>query len=384
MASRTQTANLQGGVASAQPTQAQAVVPFDQASHKGMEQGPTYVVTPTTAQQQLGPVPLPASGYLRRVLIEVKTTTAGVGAVTPSGDYPFNILNLVRLQDTNGAPIFELTGYNTLLSNTYGDNMDPRVDPDYSASGLTPGIEPYIPVEINPTGLGSLANMSASSAFKLTMIVDTIANIWTSAPATTIPTFTITVFMDFWTLPAQRDMLGRPQMQAPPYSGTVQLWTQQPNVSLNVGNNRTQITRTGNLFRTAVFVTRVTAVRSEAPFPDPLTLKWDDRDLVIADRITLRKILREYSENLPARDVGVYAFNYNYGELRSAGGNGINSWLPTVTSTRYELNGASAGAGTVDIIINDVSVAPQQPSQRAAESGLGYKPPVPQSVPGAV
>lgn len=379
-----QTANLTGGPGAAPPTQAAPVVPFDQASHKGMEAGPTFTVTPTTSQQQLGPNPLPASGYLRRVLIETPSNGNGAGAATGAGDFPFNLWALIRLQDTNGAPIFEMTGYNTLLADVYGDNLDPRFDSDFANTSANPNIEPYIPIEINPTGLGALANMSASSAFKLTLIMDTIANIWTSAPATTIPTFSVKVFMDFWTLPGNQDMIGRGQQQAPPFSGTVQLWTQQPNVSVNTGNNRTQVNRTGNLFRTVIFVARVTNVRSEVPFPDPFTLKWDDRDLMIADRQTVRKVMREYLENLTARDVGVYVFAYNYGEDRSSGANGINSWLPTVTATRYELNGSSAGAGTVDILINDVTVAPQQPSQRAAETGLSYKPPVPQSVAGAV
>lgn len=378
-----QTANLQGGPAAAAPTQAQAVVPFDQASHKGMEAGPVFTAQPGAAQVQLGPSPLPASGYLRRVLLEVTEAIAGVGAATGQPDFPFSVFALVRLQDTNGAPIFEMSGYNTLLANVYGDNLDPRFDTDYSTAAANPIIEPYIPIEINPTGLGALANMSASSAFKLTLIVDTSANIWSSAPATTIPTFRIAVFMDFWTLPADTDMLNRRQQQAPPFSGTVQLWTQQPNVSLNAGNNRTQVTRTGNLLRTVIFVTKAGGARSEVPFPDPFTLKWDDRDLMIADRQTVRKIMREYLENLTARDVGVYAFVYSYGESRDLGANGINSWLPTVTSTRYELNGSSGSAGTVDILINDVSVAPTQPAQRAQESGLGYKPPTPSSSYGA-
>src|SRR6266496_1093272 len=54
-------------------------VPFNQASHHGCEQGPSFVVTPSAAQQTFGPFPLPATGYLRRVLVEVTTTTAGTG-----------------------------------------------------------------------------------------------------------------------------------------------------------------------------------------------------------------------------------------------------------------------------------------------------------------
>lgn len=374
----------QGGPAAAPATSQQVpVVPFNQASHHGSETGPTWTVTPSTSQQNLGPVPLPATGYLRRILIKV--TSANGVAGTGAGDYPFSIFALARLQDTNGAPITELSGYNLLLADVYGGyagSPDPKTDPDYAASAANPNIEPYIPVEIDPTGMGSLANLSASSAYRLTLVVDTIANIWSAAPST-IPTFTIQAILEYWTLPAPVDMMGRHQQTAPPFSGTVQLWTQQPNITLNSGNQRTQLTRTGNLLRTVIAVTRVGGVRSDAPFPDPLTLKWDDIDLRIIDRQSLRKIMREYTNDLTARDVGVYALLYNFGQERNTGASGINSWLPTVTATRYEYNGPSASAGTIDLIINDITVSPTSPAQRASDAGLGYHPPVAASVQGA-
>jgi hypothetical protein len=62
------------------------------------------------------------------------------------------------------------------------------------------------------------------------------------------------------------------------------------------------------------------------------------------------------------------------------GGNGVSSFLPTVTATRYELSGASGGAGTLDWVINDVSSAPVSGVQRATVgAGLGYNPPSPPS-----
>src|SRR4051812_4082769 len=106
----------QGSQASPAPA-ASPTVPFAQASHHGCEQAGVYTITPTAAQQNIGPVPLPATGYLRRVIIEV-TSASGV-AGTGAGDYPFNIFALARLTDTNGAPIYELSGYNTLLADTY-------------------------------------------------------------------------------------------------------------------------------------------------------------------------------------------------------------------------------------------------------------------------
>jgi len=81
-----------------------------------------------------------------------------------------------------------------------------------------------------------------------------------------------------------------------------------------------------------------------------------------------------------ARDVGVYCYPYSAGITRTVGGNGVSSFLPTVTATRYELSGASGGAGTLDWIVNDVSSAPVSGVQRASVgAGLGYNPPSPAS-----
>src|SRR5207253_588473 len=112
----------------------------------------------TTSQQPLGPFPLPAQGYLRRIIVEI-VAASGAGSGAGLGDYPFNILNLIRLQDTNGAPLFELTGYNALLANIYGGyagSPDPRNDPDYqsaAAPGNNPSFQLSIPVEIAVNGL---------------------------------------------------------------------------------------------------------------------------------------------------------------------------------------------------------------------------------------
>lgn len=364
-------------------------VPFNQASHHGCEQGPSFTVTPGASQQTFGPFPLPATGYLRRVLIELSTSTAGV-AGTGAADFPFNIFALLRLTDTNGAPIFELSGYNTLLADTYGGYAgapDPRTDPDYATTVTAPAITPYIPLELDNTGMGSPANLSASSAYRLQCIVDTAANIWSAAP-TTIPVFTVQVYCEYWTLPNPTDMQGRPQAIEPPYAGTIQLWSQQPNVSVAAGANRIALNRMGNLLRTVLAVFRSSGARSDAVVGDPLTLRWDDINLDVVDRRTIRKRMREYTNDLTARDTGVYLFGlYNYGAERFVGGRSVASWLPTVTATRYEISSpAGSGAGgTLDFVINDVSVAAQAPQQRATVggTGVGFHPPVAPVVPGA-
>jgi hypothetical protein len=371
----------QQGPAAAGAAAAARMRPFAQSSHHGVEQGPSFTVTPGTSQQAFGPFPLPATGYLRRVLLEVSTSTVGVGG-TGSGDYPFDIFSLVRLTDTNGAPIYELSGYNTLLADTYGGYAgapDPRVDPDYSASVIAPAITPYIPLELDPSGMGSPANLSASSAYRLSLTVDTSANIFATAP-TTIPILSVQVWCEYWTLPNPVDQNGDQQSTSPPYQGTLQLWSQQPNVSVNPGSNRIALNRMGNLLRTVVVGFRSAGVRSDNVVADPITQRWDDINLQVVDRRTVRKWMREYTNDLTARDTGVYVFGlYNFGLSRFVGGSSVASWLPTVSATRYELNFPTGGAGgTLDWIVNDVSVASQSAQSRATAGGgggVGFNPP---------
>jgi len=374
------------GRAAAAPSAAPPIVPFDQAAHRGLEPGPTWAVTPTAAVQTNGPLPLPAQGYLRRVIIDISSA----GGLDDAGgvlglDGVANILSVVRLQDTNGAPLCELSGYNLMLMDTYGrfaGVSDPRLQPDYSAGVITPSIQLMIPVEISPNGMGSLANQSAAAAYKLTLSINAIADIWSRAPRT-VPDFTIRTYMDFWTLPAPQDMLGRQQVRTPPFNGTAQYFTEQRNNAVNTGADTTRITRTGNLIRLLGFVGRIDGARRDTPFPDPFTLNWDSRDLMIASDKTLRTIMREYVEELVARDTGVYFFNFSYGEGRLAGDSAISSWLPTVSATRLEVAGVSV-AGTLDILVNDVSVAETDPAARAVEtSATGYHPPVAPTVIGA-
>lgn len=374
-----------GGQAATLPTSQAQVVPFDQGAKHGEEPGPSFSsILLGAAQQQFGPIGLPATGFLRFVKLELTTTGAGTGG-TGRADYPFNILFLVRLQDTNGAPLLELSGWNLFLAHTYGafaGNPDARLQPDYSATVTNPAFTLRLPVEIQGDGMGSLANLSSASQYRLTIFVDTLTNIYSASPSPA-PTVQILTFCEFWTVPAPADMLGRQQLQAPPLSGTVQLWTQQPNISVNAGQNVTTVNRMGNMLRLVLWVARTSQfVRAETPFPTPFTLKYDDRDLFISDAIQQRTIIRETVDSLSQRDIGVYAFFFSYGRLRYAGSPGMSSWLPTVTSTRLQLLGTSV-AGTLDLIINDISVTPQQPSTRATEGGLGYHPPVASSVMGA-
>lgn len=361
---------------------AQRSRPFAQASKHGSEIGPSYAPTETASQSAFKPEPLPATGYLRRVRLQ--TTLSGGGGTTPgvgAQDYPFNLFSLVRLSQPNGAPICELSGFHLLLANIYGGYAgapDPRVDPDYSSNASNPSIEPFVPLELDPTAVGSLSNLSNASAFRLTLIYEADATVWTTVP-NPVPAVATDVYCDFWTLPEDHDENGVPQETVPPFPGTIQLWTQIENISVSAGNSRKSLERVGNQLRTVILVCRDnTGARNDSVMPNPTQLRWDDVLLQEESPRSIRKKMREYVNDLTARDVGVYTFPYSMGFSRFVGGNGAISYMPTVTATRFELSGAWGAAGTISWLVNDVTSAPPAGVQRATVGGgLGYYPPAP-------
>jgi hypothetical protein len=381
MASAAQTAFAPGtGVTSAPASAAQRQRPFCQAAKHGFQPALSTTITPTTTQQNYGPLPLPAcGGFLRRLLIEI-VGSGGLGSGVGTADYPWNLINEVRFLEPNNTPILDLSGYNLLLADTYGGfsgTDDPRTDPDYSASGNNPVIEPYIPIELDTTAVGALADLSSSSAFQLYLAINPSATIWGTAPST-IPALAISTYQDYWTLPNGVDMDGNPQATAPPYPGTIQIWSQIPAISIAT-NQRIQLNRMGNQLRTVIIVARASAVRADGAMPSPLLLRWDDIILQNVDLQTLRKQMREVTEGLVARDTGVYVLPYNFGVSRMVGGNGVSSYLPTVTATRYEVSGTiTSSTSTIDWVVNEVTSAPVSGVQRTtAGGGLGYYPPAP-------
>src|SRR5581483_6663673 len=114
-------AGVTGQGVNASPASAQQRArPFAQAAQFGCEQGPLFTGTQSISTQTYGPNPMPATGYIRRVRLPAVLTGGTAGTFTASGDAPFNFFNLIRFAEPNAAPVFELSGYNTLLADIFG------------------------------------------------------------------------------------------------------------------------------------------------------------------------------------------------------------------------------------------------------------------------
>lgn len=380
------------GIAAAPASRGQTIRPFCQASKVGCQQTTSFQnVIP--GGQQLGPVGLTASGgFLRRVILESLFTGGGgttAGVFTAGGDAPFGLYSLIRFGEPNNTPIVELNGFNLLLADIYGGYAgvnDPRNDPDFSSNGSNPAFWPFIPIELDPTGMGALSDLSAASQYILTLMLTPNATVWSTVP-NPLPSGSINAYSEYWTLPNEtvtNPVTGQQVQQAtvPPYAGTVQLWSQIPNVGLpsGGGNARMQLNRMGNQLRTIILVTRANGARSDTPFPNPAQLRWDDVLLRNQDPQTIRKAMKEYVNGLTARDTGVHVIPYSQGISRFVGGAGVSSLLPTVTDTRFELSGTfgAATAPTLDWVVNEVSSAPVSGLGRTqVPGGTAYYPPAP-------
>jgi len=379
------TASQQGQYSNPASTAASssAPIPFDQASKRGTEQGPSWTFTPGAGMTQLGPIGLPANGYLRAIELDIRTVTASTGG-TPvlNQDCPANILQQVVLQDTNSNQLDLLPGYALLQDNCFGGyagSPDPRVDPDYSASATAPSLQLMVVRELAPTGFGALANMSASQQFKFSAFAASQGQMYSTAPSTTYPTLSVTAWMHYWTLPDATDEDGVAQDQAPPYEGTAQYRWYSPANSVTQNFNLS-LTQVGNSIRNLILIARnATPVRDNGVFPDPLYFRWNADILHIIGQRQLRKIARELTNDLTALDTGVLPLPYNFGQGRFVGGSGVNSWLPTFTSTRLQVFGSqpTSDPGTVDVFTNDVSVAETNPALRPVQgSGGGIPAPI--------
>jgi hypothetical protein len=331
----------------------------------------------TAGTVDLGVFDVPAYGFLRSLSIVV-TATGGVGAgVVAHEDAPFNVLQNIALTEPNGAQISAFaSGFDLYLANKWGGygfimGADPKGSPVYSAPAASGGDFAFllrIPVELNSRdGLGSLPNQNAAATFKLRMTLAGSGTVYTTPPATTLPTVRVRVFMHAWDQPNPTD--GNVANQtAPPAVNTTQFWSTQV-MPVNAGQNTLRLTRVGNYIRNLIFVLRrggTSRTTGHNDWPDPMTLLRDARPIHTLERnITLQEMHDHTGFGGQARaldsalglNAGVFVRSFTYDFDGSLGMENRDLWEPTLGSTRFEIQGNFPNAGTLTVLTNDVAIA---------------------------
>lgn len=367
-------------------TKKMMVAPFVRASDQNLQNGNVDAQrTFTTGAQDLGVFDIPAYGYIRYLYLMVTmTTAANAAAVAFTEDAPWNVLQNIALTEPNGAYIVQFTnGYEAYLADKYSGqrpaiSSDPRRSPRYTTTAgavATGGSFRFIlrlPVEVNlRDGVGSLPNQDAAGAFKLRLALAPSATVYGTAP-TTLGTIRVQAWLSSWDQPEPTSG-GVANQTSPPAVGTTSFWSVQGGITVNAGENVIEIKRKGNYLRQIIFVLRrggTTRSTAETDWPtetrflrDAFPARYYNNDIWIQqmfERTGLGGVIgaEALTNELPGGlDNGVrfhdYCSEFN-GEL---GRELRDMWQPTRGSTRLEIAGSFANAGTLTIITNDVAIA---------------------------
>lgn len=362
------------------------MVPFVRASAEHSEPlGYDVSTVMTTSVQALPDIVVPAYGFLRSILLVV-TSTAGAGATgaTATEDNPFNTLQNIVLQEPNGAQICNFpSGYDLYLANKFGGyrfENDNRNSPNYSVVlGTSAGVNFMlrIPVEVNNRdALGALPNQNSGALFRVKLNLNNIASVF-GGTVPTGPTVRVRAFAEEWDQP--EDVTdGMPNQTTPPALNTTQYWSRQ-DFPVNAGAANIRLTRMGNYLRNLIFVFRTAGgarAGQDLNFPDPATIFYDTRPLDTVSRAQwLERQMEKYgygsalgrtnsaagtaiaADSGGGRDNSVWPYDFCHEFDGQVGHENRSLWLPTWSSTRFEIGGTWGAAGTLTVLTNDVTIA---------------------------
>ena len=341
----------------------------------------------TTSDQDMGVFDIPAYGYVRSIVLLVTASggTGGTPVVTVGEDAPFNVLKSISLTEPNGAILSQFSsGYHLHLANKWGGyrhpiGADPKASPAFSAipsNGSGFSFLLRFPVEINlRDGLGSLPNQNAAATFKLRCTLAKVADIMGGTLPTTLPTVRLRVYVEAWDQP-EMNSGGATNQLTPPAMNTTQFWSEQI-FNVNAGAQNIRLTRVGNYLRNLIFVYRGAALTRSAVaanFPDPATLLLDTRPLDILEVTNWRHQMYERTgfgagygnaatfvapsnETPQALDNSVWVYDFANEFDGLLGRENRDLWLPTLGSSRLEIQGTFGAAGTLTVLTNDIAIA---------------------------
>lgn len=364
---------------SGQPAQV-PTVPFTRAARMQSQLAfDTGVVALGAAQLNLGPIELPPAGYLSYLELEVTIAGAnGGGAATAfNPDAPFNALALVSFANTAGdTNIVPMDGYKLAMIQKYGAftagsaSDDPRRDQQFSVTtgaGATGGSAKFflrIPQEVSKRdAFCSLANGAGNKLFRLTLLANTLAAIYSVAPSAGA-TIHVVGTMWFWSTPLAQTSGGVPQQVAPNGNGSVQYW-RLDTPTIGAGDKLVKISNVGNVMRMIIFILRNAAgARVAVDWPGTCFFRLDNDDMFFLPVDNWQSgMSRAYGlqtgaiDTAGGLDTGVfvlYQWLTTMGHVTNWGTR--DQWLPTLDTTLCQLRGTSFGAAasTLEILTNEI------------------------------
>jgi len=343
-----------------------------------------------TTSQNVGGGNVNPGNFLRAVRLLVRTSTNG-SAITTTGDYPFNIFANLGLLNVDGSEIIYnvLSGYELYLARVLFRPWLTRPDQmyDFAASATAPSFTAVIQPEVRQA-LGALENTDTRSAFNYTQSIATS----TAVGGTTMPTITVTPFVDMWAQPDGEDLERVPNQQIP-NGVNLQTKLRHQVFTLNAAgsDNNLLSTLTGNAVRGMALVLRDnTASAARQNYASgPIQWQLDQRNLSSisgaapspSNTVTQPDILYQWAQDFYAGCFGqaIYAAGTNpptgyqqgvlpFPRFYDPGNLYGQGWLYTANSTALSWEfltaaGASNLPGTITLLQEEVyATGPVDPS----------------------
>lgn len=352
-------------------------VPFVRASDQNIQGGNVDVSRLQTANQQdLGVFDVTSYGHMAYLTLLVQATGSSDTANDAAGneDAPWNVLQNLALTEPNGAYIVQFnSGYELLLANKYGGyfpvlGSDPRANPIFSAIDAEGNytFALVVPVQVSGRdGLGSLPNQDSAGQFKFRVSLAASATVYSNIPDIALPTVRIRAWLHAWDQPEVQSA-GMVNATAPPASGTTSFWQVQSGITVNAGENTIELKRKGNYIRQIVFVLRragTSRSNGQSDWPAETRFLRDAfparyyNDLVWRMQMWQRTGYRGTADTANAPENGVRFHDYMNEFNGELGYENRDLWQPTRGSTRLEIAGNFANAGTLTVLTNDVAIA---------------------------
>ena len=253
-------------------------IPFTIASRPQARFSNVQSVSNFTSGSSFAPIPLVATGWLRKIeLLFTATFTCASAAATVAGDAPWNLVSGITFSDATGSPILQtISAYNLYLVNKwlpsgtektdiYRPWVNPHAGPEYaySASGASGSatFRLFIDMELDyATAYGCIPNLDANAALQLKIdyAIYTVAFTGTTPSAATL---SVRVSQHYWA-PVATTLQGRPVSSAPPGAGDY-VETRIENVPVSASaENIVQTQSRGGMVQGAILVSRAAGVRT--------------------------------------------------------------------------------------------------------------------------
>lgn len=369
-------------MAAAAPAPAKAapagpIVPFSVGSRMQdrLSLTPAIQNLASAAATQISPQEIPATGWMRSLVVQVTMIATGGTPAFLNTDAPFSVIASMGLRAADGTPIIvPLTGYQHYLQNKYfgktsfGAQGDPKVGYQYVAlAGGTTTFFIEIPLEIDKqSGFTSIPAMAANRSYQLDVSLNSIGGIFSATTPPTGVTVQLRVYANYWTQPAAANTQAQSQAQAPIGAGAVTK-VQLETPTITPGDQWVKSNNVGQSIRNHVLVLRTSAgVRTDSDWPNLMQIILDNEPQTYWTKALWEyKMCNWYDFRATTKDVangldtGVYVVPWHAFEGSLAGDplNSRGQLLYTNSGSQLQFYGSAFGASAskLEILSEQVS-----------------------------